>query len=284
MLDHELGPFLRSRREALSPADVGLPIGTRRRTPGLRRSEVATLADISVDYLIRLEQGRDTRPSAQVLAAIAGALRLNDTDLDHLRRLSVISHSEELCPAASAPARAIRPTIQALLDRLEPSPAVVLNGLTDLLGWTQGYEALTRPLGLLDAEQPNLLRFTFGDARARHAYVDWGSVADQLVGTLQSMFRPDAPDLEAFVGELGAVGEAAFTERWARRPIVAARSGVQRLAHPEIGELRVAFETLQLADADDQRLIVHLPADEETAAALDRLTGLRPGGLRAVTG
>lgn len=282
MLDRELGPFLRSRREALTPAEVGLPTGPRRRTPGLRRAEVATLAGISVDYLVRLEQGRDTRPSAQVLAALGNALRLNDTDLDHLRLIAAISHSEELCPAALAPARTVRPTVQALLDRLEPTPAVVLNGLSDLLAWTEGYAALVRPLGLLDAAEPNLLRFTFTDPRARHAFVDWGSAADQLVGNLQSLYRPDAGDLAALVDELSVAGGAPFTDRWAHRPIVTARSGVQRLAHPEIGELRVAYETLQLPDVDDQRLIVQLPADEETAAAFDRITGRRPGSLRAV--
>lgn len=284
MLDRELGPFLRSRREALSPADVGLPVGARRRTPGLRRAELATLAGVSVDYLIRLEQGRDTNPSAQVLAALGNALRLSNADFDHLRMIAALSHGEELCPEAVAAARTIRPTVQALLDRLEPTPAYVTNGLTDLLAWTEGFEALVRPLGVLDADRPNLLWFTFADARAKSAWVDWGSVADQLVGNLQSTFRPDAPELQDLVDHLHDVGGTAFTERWDHRPIARSRSGVHRVAHPEVGELRVAFETLQLPDEDDQRLVVELPADEETAAAFDRLTGRRPGSLRAVPG
>ena len=284
MLDPELGPFLRSRREALSPADVGLPVGLRRRTPGLRRAEVATLAGISVDYLIRLEQGRDRHPSAQVLAALGSALRLSGADLDHLRHIAAISNGEELCPAAIAAARVVRPTVQALLDRLEPTPAFVINRLTDLLAWTAGFEALVRPIGILDAEGPNLLGFTFGDARARAAYPDWEAVADEQVGNLQAAFRPDDVEGQDFVDRLASTAGAAFTRRWSARPVVRTRTGVKRLSHPEARELHVAFETLQLPDADDQRLVVYLPADERTAAAFDRLTGRHPGSLRAVPG
>jgi transcriptional regulator with XRE-family HTH domain len=111
-MDGELGAFLRSRREAVNPADVGLPVGPRRRTPGLRRAELATLAGVSIDYLIRLEQGRDTHPSAQVLAALGEALRLGEDDLEHLRVLAVISHGTDLCPAARAAARTVRPGVR----------------------------------------------------------------------------------------------------------------------------------------------------------------------------
>ncbi|MBA2496722.1 MAG: helix-turn-helix domain-containing protein, partial [Acidimicrobiia bacterium] len=172
MIDGELGAFLRNRREAVTPAEVGLPAGQRRRTTGLRRAEVATLAGVSVDYLIRIEQGRDTHPSAQVLAALADALRLSEDDRDHLRQLAVISNGTELCPQAIAAARTVRPTVRALLARLEPAPAFVLNHLGDLLAWTDGYERLARPVGILDGDGPNLLWFTFTDKRARTAYPD----------------------------------------------------------------------------------------------------------------
>ncbi|MGH3908403.1 MAG: helix-turn-helix transcriptional regulator [Pseudonocardiaceae bacterium] len=161
----------------MSPAEVGLPERPRRRTPGLRRAELATLAGISIDYLIRLEQGRDTHPSTQVLAALAEALRLSDDDRDHLRNLAAISNGTELCPQARAAARAVRPTVRALLDQLEPSPAFVVNHLADLLAWTEGNERLARPLGILDGEEPNLLQFTFADERARAAYPDWDARA-----------------------------------------------------------------------------------------------------------
>src|SRR5262245_56353036 len=140
VMDGELGRFLRSRREAVSPTDVGLPNGPRRRTPGLRRAEVATLAGISVDYLVRLEQGRDHHPSAQVLAALAGALQLDEEDLAQLRQFAAVSGGRELCPRSRPLAQAVRPTVKAMLEAWEPSPAFVVNRLTDVLAWTRGFD------------------------------------------------------------------------------------------------------------------------------------------------
>lgn len=280
----ELGAYLRSRREATSPTKVGLPVGPRRRTPGLRRAEVATLAGISVDYLIRLEQGRDRNPSAQVLAALADALQLGEDERELLRNFAVHASGAELCPATIPPARAVRPTVQALLDRLEPSPAFVLNRLTDLLAWTEGYARIAGPLGILDADQPNLVRFTFTDPRARAAYPDWDAIADEQVGNLRSTLRNDDPDGNHLVAQLTGAGGAAFIDRWAARPAVRKRTGLKQVTHPVAGELRLGFETLQLPDADDQRLVVYLPGDEATAASLDRLAGRHPGALRAVGG
>jgi transcriptional regulator with XRE-family HTH domain len=281
MIDVELGTFIRQRREALSPATVGLPIGTRRRTPGLRRAELATLAGISVDYLIRIEQGRDRNPSAQVLAALADALQLSEADLDVIRAFSIVNNGAELCPAAIPAARAVRPTVQTLLDRLEPSPAVVINRLSDALAWTEGYERLVRPLGLLDAEQPNMLSFTFTDERSHTVYPDWAAVADEQIGDFQTR---ETDELRAFVDRLLAEGGDEFRDRWRAVPASRKRSGATRIVHPAEGELRLAPETMQLADNDDQRLIVYLPGDEATASALDRITGRQPGALRALTG
>ena len=282
VIEGELGAFLRSRREAVSPTEVGLPVGPRRRTPGLRRAELATLAGVSVDYLIRLEQGRDTNPSAQVLAALADALRLNEDDREHLRTLAAVTTAGmQLCPGARAAARAVRPTVQAILDQFEPSPAFVMNHLADLLAWTQGYDRLARPLGILDGDEPNLLWFTFTDERARTAYPDWDEIADEQAANLFTESRgPD--DARALAADLARAGGAEFTTRWDRHPVARKRSGVKRLAHPEVGVLRLAFETLELADTDRQRLVVYLPADAASAAGLDRLAGRRPGALRSV--
>jgi len=284
VIDGELGLFLRSRREAITPTEVGLPTGSRRRTPGLRRSELATLAGISVDYLVRLEQGRDRNPSAQVLAALADALRLGPDDLDYVRLLAAVSSGKELCPAVAPTARSVRPTVQAVLDRLEPAPAFVLNRLTDLLAWTSGYARVAGPIGILDADRPNLVSFTFDDPRARAAYPDWDAIADEQVGNLQATLRPDDPEVRELLDHLMLSAGTAFTDRWEARAVLRKRTGVERFVHPEVGELRLAFETMKLPDADDQRLIVYLPADEATSAALDRLTGRHPGALRAVSG
>ena len=153
------------------------------------------MAGISVEYLVRLEQGRDTRPSTQVLAALAQALRLNEADRDHLQQLATISQGTDLC-ARGRPtaARIVRPAVRALLDRLEPTPAFVMNQLVDLLAWNDAYDRLSRPLGLLDApdgQTPNLLWFTLTDVRARQAYPDWSDVVDEQVAYLHAFRRGD---------------------------------------------------------------------------------------------
>ena len=194
MIDGDLGRFLRHRRESVTPAEVGLPTGTRRRTPGLRRAELATLAGISVDYLIRIEQGRDTHPSAQVLAALADALHLGETDRDHLRMLAAISNGRELCPSGRPLARHVRPSVTVMLDALEPSAAFVVNRLGDVLAWNPAFERIGGPVGVIDGDEPNLARFTFADPRARSAFPDWGMVADEQAANLRAggvLCRPD---------------------------------------------------------------------------------------------
>ena len=279
--DNELGRFLRDRREATSPAAVGLPAGSRRRTPGLRRSEVATLAGVSVEYLTRLEQGRDRHPSPQILNAVAAALRFSPADRLHLRYLSKVN-TGVVCAAGAAPAAGVRPTVRALLDRLEPGPAVVLNRLGDVLAATAGYERLARPIGLFDGHRLNVLRYVLADPRARAAYPDWDRVADHHVAQLKIEVRRGDPGAAELADDLTVLAGADFLDRMAAPTGPPARTGIERMVHPEVGGLRLAYEVLDLPDADEQRLVVHLPADEATAAALDRLTGRRPGALRAV--
>ncbi|GAB3156259.1 helix-turn-helix domain-containing protein [Microbispora hainanensis] len=286
MSDNTLGEFLRSRREAVTPAEVGLPGGARRRTPGLRRSELATLAGISVEYLTRLEQGRDRHPSVPVLAALADALRLSSDDRLHLlHHFKAADGAGRLVgPCQGPPAQSVRPTVRALLDRLEPAPAVVVNRLGDVLAHTNGYELLAGPIGLLDHRPPNLVRYVFADLRAKAAYPDWDRVAGERLAALKPGISREDPHVEHLVNELTLAVGAPFTDRLATAPGPSKRTGLERLAHPEAGELRLAYETLGLSDDDSQLLIAYLPADDATAARLDRLTGRHPGALRAVTG
>jgi transcriptional regulator with XRE-family HTH domain len=282
--DNELGLFLRVRRAAVTPAQAGLPAGPRRRTSGLRRSEVAALAGVSVEYVTRLEQGRDRRPSPQVLSALADALRLTTSERLHLYRLTKAGDTGFPCRAPTEPARTVRPTVQALLDRLEPAPAVLLNRLSDIVTYTAGYERLARPIGLLEATPPNLARFVFTDSRARSAYPDWDRIADEQVAALkQGPFRAD-PHMAALADELTVTAGDAFTRRVDTLPGLPKSSGTIRLAHPEVGLLRLAYEMLELPADDDQRLVVHLPADAATSAALDRLNSDPPQPLRVVVG
>jgi transcriptional regulator with XRE-family HTH domain len=283
MSDNALGAFLRARREAVRPADVGLPGGPRRRTPGLRRSELATLAGVSVEYLARLEQGRYRHPSAQVMAALADALRMTSDERHHLYRLSKASTGAG-CPAAEPPAHTVRASVRELLDRLEPEPAILINRLTDVLAATTGYERLAAPLGILDDAPANLMRYVFTDPRAHAAYPDWDRVADHQVACLRAYYgRPD-DHLAALVDAVSILAGDPFTGRMSAAPTVPQAARLERVMHPEVGELRLNQETFVSPGGDEHRLVVYLPADEATSLALRRLTGRQPGNLHAVTG
>ncbi len=282
MMEGDLGRFLRSRREAVSPSTVGLPVGTRRRTPGLRRAELATLAGISVDYLVRLEQGRDRRPSAQVLAALADALRLDEEDRGHLRMLAAVSSGPELCPNGRPLARQVRPSVLAMLDALEPSAAFVVNRLTDVLAWNTAFERIARPVGMLDGDEPNLARFTFADPRAASTFVAWEAAADEQAAVLRAGASCADPALDRLVAELSTAAGVAFDRRWAGYAETPRRSSATHLVHPDVGALRLTTEMLLLGDSDEQHLVVWMAADDATSAALDQLNGRYPGALHAV--
>ncbi|PZG15753.1 helix-turn-helix domain-containing protein [Nonomuraea aridisoli] len=283
MTDNELGAYLRARRESVRPADVGLPDSPRRRTPGLRRAELATLAGVSVEYLTRLEQGRDRNPSAQVLATLAEALRMTPEERVHLRLLSKVSGGgHALCPgSARAPSREVRRTVLALLDGLDPAPAVLLNRIGDVLAHTAAFRRVFGPVGLLDGDEPNLIRYVFADSRARIAYPDWDRVADEQAAALKLDNAPGDAYVAELTAELSFAAGEAFTSRMAAPAAPPPAAPVERLAHPETGELRLAREPLHLSDGE-QRIVAYVPADAATAAALDHLTGRRPGTLRAV--
>ena len=258
------------------PARVGLPAGERRRAPGLRRTELATLAGISVEYLTRIEQGRDRNPSVPVINAIADALRLDTGEREHLRYLTKASSGE--CVAPSPPSDDVRPPVQAVLNQLEPGIAVVTNRLGDLLAYTSGFERLTRPLGLLDDPAPNLTRFVFTDERARDAFPDWGRIADERA--LEMWRAPRTERAAAFAAELSAISGDDFTRRYNRHDLPT--QGTQRWQHPVAGELRLECEALELPAGEGQQLLVLVPADEATGEALDRLHWGAAGTLRAV--
>ncbi|WP_297614294.1 helix-turn-helix domain-containing protein [Nocardia sp.] len=285
MSDNELGLFLRIRREAVPPAQVGLPAGARRRTPGLRRSELATLAGVSVEYITRLEQGRDRHPSSAVLAALSDALGMTSTERVYLHRLAKAQSPGFTCNGTMQPTRVVRPAVLAILDQLEPAPAAVVNRASEIVACTAGYRRLMGPTGLFDEGEPaNFARYIFTDPRAREAHPDWEHTADKVVANLKvGPFRSD-PVVSALVDELTLTAGPEFSGRLSRISGLPEASRVDRLIHPEVGLLRLAFESLELSADDDQRLIVQLPADDATAEALDRLIGRKPGSLRAVAG
>jgi transcriptional regulator with XRE-family HTH domain len=286
--DNTLGRFLRLRREAVTPAEVGLPTGGRRRTPGLRRAELATLAGVSVDYLTRLEQGKDRNPSPQVLNALAETLLLDDEERHLLHRLgAVVGSGSELCPGIEPPSTEVRPALAGILDRLEPAPAIVRNRLTDVLAATETWRRIAGPIGLLDAddpdELPNLARHLLTTPRAREVYPAWERTADEVAAALSAENRHDDGHFHAFVATLGPSLPPKVQAALSAGPTVAPRPGQWRVVHPVVGELRLDVEALDVSRAD-QQLLVYLPADDATAEALDRLVHGRPGTLRAVPG
>ncbi|WP_246097794.1 MmyB family transcriptional regulator [Rhodococcus spelaei] len=203
----------------------------------------------------------------------------------HLHRLVKSADPGFTCRGSTAPNTVVRPAIRAVLDRLEPAPAAVINRLGDVLVCTDAYRSVMEPTGLLDGGLPaSFARYVFTDPRARTVYPDWDHVADKAVATLkQGPYRAD-PETSVLVDELTVTVGAEFTDRLERIPGLPEANGTRRLDHPEAGPLRLAFEVLDLSADDDQRLLVHLPADPATAAALDRLVGRSPGGLRALPG
>ncbi|MFI0453455.1 helix-turn-helix transcriptional regulator [Actinomadura sp. 6N118] len=285
MRETELGAFIRAHREAVSPTAVGLPNGNRRRTPGLRRAELATLAGVSVDYLTRLEQGRDRSPSAQVLAALSDTLGLSRDERIHLYRLAKTVTGGGACDgAAMTRVQTVRPTVQALLDRLEPAPALVANRPGDLLAWTAGFAQLAGPTGLLEAEPPNLVRYAFTDPRAHDAHPDWDAVAEERAAALRAAAALGDPHAALLAQELMITAGPPFRDRFEGSAALPTRTGVERWTHPQVGELRLAYERLELPDPDEQRLVVYLASDEATATALNRLTDHQPAASSTVAG
>jgi transcriptional regulator with XRE-family HTH domain len=274
-----LGDFIRTKRDSIQPQSLGLPDRGRRRSPGLRRSDLAARAGISVEYLTRIEQGRDRNPSVAVVSALADALGLTSSERDHLRYLTKITGGA--CSAhrrPGPPPREVRPSVLETLRLLEPGIALVTNRLGDVLAHTGGYEALTRGTGLLDADTPNLTRYVFTDPRARTFFADWDEVADEQAFDL--WLGPSVGNSEWFTTELARTAGPEFTRRLNRH--VVPRRGALRLSHPSGCELHLLRETLELP-LDAQQLIVLLAADDNTAQALDELRRRSHGPLRAIS-
>nr|WP_063766649.1 helix-turn-helix domain-containing protein [Allokutzneria albata] len=216
MADNALGTFLRARREATAPAETD---PGPRRTPGLRRSELAARASISVEYLTRLERGSDRRPSAQVLGALADALRLAPDERVHLHRLAKIADGAT-CTQHTPPDRSVRPTVRALLDELEL--AFVADAQGDLLAWSGGFGELAGAVGLLDAEHPNLARFVFTDPRARACFPQWDRVADSHAAALRAAADLAGFHAAALADELSVTAGAEFGRRYAAAGVLPA--------------------------------------------------------------
>jgi transcriptional regulator with XRE-family HTH domain len=272
----ELGAFLRSRRERLRPEDVGLPAGARRRTPGLRREEVAVLAHISTEYYARLEQGRAPRPSGEVLAGIAGALRLTAAESSHLHVL-----------AGTVPARAglhrrdVRPSIRALLGRLPQTAAIVVSATFEVLAWNDLAAALLEDFAARAPDDRNLARKAFlGPARADAALYNISDVAEfrhHVVTELRSTLAryPSDPAVTGLVAELRD-GSPEFARLWERHDVQAGPTLSKTFRHPAVGDITVDCDSLKLTDRDQHLVLYTAPPGSRDADALALLTMLLP--------
>ncbi|GGM97850.1 helix-turn-helix transcriptional regulator [Streptomyces fuscichromogenes] len=254
----ELGRFLRARRARLTPAEVGLAVGSGlRRTPGLRREEMATLAGISIDYYIRLERGTETRPSPGVVDALARALKLEDDEHEHLRSL-VRPATQQMPEPRTAPSRTVRAGVKLLLESLRPYPAHVVSRTTDVLAYNAGGLRLLAGMEQWPAKDRNIARYVFLHPEAHDLFDDWNSQVRSCVARLRALAGtdPDAPDLTRLAGEL-LVKSADFARLWERYDVKARSYGRKAFHHPDIGDLTLGYQSMQLEGTPGHRLVTY---------------------------
>jgi transcriptional regulator with XRE-family HTH domain len=268
----ELAAFLRSRRERLRPEDIGLPSGPRRRTPGLRREEIAVLAHISTEYYARLEQGRAPRPSDVVLAGIAGALRLTSAESDHLHRL-----------AGTAPTpsglhrRDVRPSVLALLERLPHTAGIVLSATFEVLAWNDLAAALMEDFSALPPQGRNLARKTFLSAEqsAETIYGISDEVAFREGVVTQLRAAQAAYPSDSIVAELISdlqTGSPEFARLWNRHDVQTPAPLQKTFRHTPVGPITVDCDSLAITERDQHLVLYTAPAGSRDAENLALLT------------
>ncbi|MEU0469100.1 MULTISPECIES: helix-turn-helix transcriptional regulator [unclassified Amycolatopsis] len=264
----ELAAFLRTRRDRLRPADVGLPAGPRRRAPGLRREEVANLAGISTDYYTRLEQARSPQPPRDVLSGVARALRLSDEERAHLFHLA----GEQPDPAG--PSADVPSGVRHLLDHLDEAAALVVDVKYEVLAWNPLAAVVFGDLAELSPRERNLARDRFlhsGGSR----YPDPGEHFAVELRAAAAKY-PDDPGIHELIEDLRE-GSAEFRELWSRHDVIVRRSRTKVLRHPRTGEFEVECEVLLVPDRD-QRVILYTAAPGSAGQEALRLLGT-PGAL-----
>ncbi|MER5781830.1 helix-turn-helix transcriptional regulator [Streptomyces mobaraensis] len=275
MDDNRLSEFLRARRALVRPEDHGMPSGARR-TPGLRREEVAVLAGVSTDYYVRLEQGRERNPSSQVLRALAAALLLKDEEAAYLRATVDPPPRPRPRPARECAG----PQLVSLLDAWADTPALVYGRYLDLLAVNPLGEAL---FSWLDGEN-SLITAMFLNPAARDFYRDWAMVAQGCVAALRAANpAPDDQRLRDLVGELSVCSDD-FARMWARHEVRAKTASAKRFRHPLVGDLTLDFETFSVNSAPGQHLVVYRAepgsAAERSLTLLGDLTLTDPQNVR----
>src|SRR5271156_2679132 len=265
--ENRLGIYLKDRRTKLDPASFGLSAG-RRRTPGLRREEVAQRANISPTWYTWLEQGRGGAPSAEVLGRIARALMLTDVEREHIFLLGLGRPPEVRYHQSEG----VTPRLQRVLDALEPSPAIIRTAIWDVVAWNRAATVMLTDYGSLPPEQRNVLRFIFLDPRVRAAQEDWDSVARFVVGS----FRVDAAragaaaTVEPLVDELCSLSPE-FRALWRDNDVRPHGEGVKHMRHPVLGPIAFEYSAFAVDGRPDLSMVVYNPL---TAADTERIASL----------
>ncbi|MGH3164981.1 MAG: helix-turn-helix domain-containing protein [Trebonia sp.] len=271
----EIGSYLQTWRHRLQPADAGLPAGSSRRTRGLRREELAALAGISVDYLVRLEQGRATNPSTQVLGALSRALRLTTEERDHLYTVA-----GQALPRKSAMTSLVPPSVQRLVDRLADLPVAVHDPAWTIITWNAAWAALMGDPSGLSGLDRNLLWRTFTGKSTR--VLKSGAEADEFEADAVADLRraagtyPDDAGLRQLVDDL-RLASPRFARLWAERVVTATGSGSKTIVHPEVGPITLDCDVLTVAGSD-LRLVVYTA--EPSSPDADRLRLAQASGLQ----
>lgn len=284
----ELGRFLRARRGQVKPEQVGLPTSHgKRRTPGLRREELAALAGVSVGYYTRLERGTEVRPSPSVVSALGQALRLSPDALIRMDELVALAGGQAPRPSPG-PSRAVRDSVRGLLESMRPAPALVVSRTNDVLAANQPGLRLFPGLSDWPAERRNTTRYMFAHPAAKKLYPQWASMASHTAAHLRAIAGadPNMPDLARLVDEL-VMESREFARLWERYDVEEARSGGQKLfQHPEVGLMTLSFEIMTIFHTNGQRLISYgAPEgspDHDAMVLLDMASPVTVGGRENV--
>lgn len=267
----DIREFLATRRARLTPADVGLPAGSRRRVPGLRREEVAVLAGVSIEWYTRLEKGHIAGVSEEVLDAVAGALRLNEAEHAYLFDLAKAARPMKRAARRRKPVQVPEP-LRWMLDSMQGSAAIVANGRLDILAANDLGRALYSPV-YADKQGPaNIARFQFLDPSAEDYYTDWDAAADVTAAMLRTEAGRDPHDKELrdLIGELSTLSDE-FRTRWATHNVRLHYAGAKEFVHPDVGLMKLAYHSMDISAERDRTLVTTIYTAEPGTDSEDRL-------------
>ncbi|QKV95006.1 helix-turn-helix domain-containing protein [Streptomyces sp. NA02950] len=267
----ELAAFLRSRRARVTPADVGMPPGLRRRTPGLRREEVAQLSGVGVTWYTWLEQGRPINASVQVLDAVARTLRLDGIEREHLYHLAEVPY----VPDRTRDTSTVSPEVQGILDALDPLPAVVYNARYDILAYNAGYQHLFPSMLVTTGPERNVLWQLFVTQRCCVSLLNLDQEMPVIVATLRGAYgrHVGEPAWEEFLDRLLAASDR-FARLWRTGDVAPPGSRIKVVQHASVGEIRLISTSMQVSGAPETRVVVYTPDDAESRVFLERLRAI----------